>query len=484
MSKVETKQYKAFASAALEDEILQKALSGFQNRLGPATRARYEGQPEGLALREMGYEIRRRAIDNLDILLERLSDTIRKNGGNVFFARTAEEAVEYGLSIAERNGVKRVVKGKSMVTEEIGLNDALEARGIETVETDLGEYIIQLAHEKPSHIIAPAIHKTRGQVGELFSEKLGIPYTDDPETLTWAARKALREKFLTADMGVTGCNLACAETGHITTVSNEGNIRMATTLPRVHMAFMGMERIVARLADHQVLFRLLSNAAAAQEMAGYISYIGGPAYADQIDGPNEFHLVILDNGRSRILADPEFREMLCCIRCAACLNVCPVYGKIGGHSYGYAYSGPVGSVVTPLLVGIDRARDLCTGETLCGACRDACPVGINIPRMLLALRRKVAEGDPTWGATPESNLMRGAFDLWSRVVEKPALYETALRGAGIAQHMLPNAGGMIRRLPWPMSGWTRGRDLQPLAGERFVTRWNREKRRGGSHGDK
>ncbi|WP_218188461.1 LUD domain-containing protein, partial [Desulfosarcina cetonica] len=223
--------------------------------------------------------------DNLDILLETLADNVRRQGGQVFFAASAEEAVAYCLAVARRHEVKRVVKGKSMVTEEVGLNEALAAEGIEVNETDLGEYIIQLAGERPSHIIAPAIHKTREQVGRLFADKLGIAYTDDPPSLTQAARKALREKFLTADMGVTGCNLACAETGHITTVSNEGNIRMSSTLPRVHVAFMGMERVVARLEDHDILFRLLSRGAAAQRLGGYVSYVGGPGGDTHPDGP-------------------------------------------------------------------------------------------------------------------------------------------------------------------------------------------------------
>ena len=280
-----------------------------------------------------------------------------------------------------------------MVTEEVGLNPALENAGIRVAETDLGEYIVQLAGEPPSHIIAPAIHKTRQQVGRLFAEKLNMTYTPVATDLTLAARHALRETFLAADMGVSGCNLACAETGHVTTVSNEGNIRMCATLPRVHVVFMGMERVVARLADHDILFRLLARGAAAQNMATYVSYIGGPRRAGQADGPDELHVIILDNGRSRILADPRFREILCCIRCAACLNVCPVYRKIGGHAYGSPYSGPVGAVVTPLLAGMNRAKDLCLGETLCGACKDACPVAIDIPRMLLELRAALADGD-------------------------------------------------------------------------------------------
>jgi L-lactate dehydrogenase complex protein LldF len=396
-----------------------------------------------------------------------MADRVTANGGSIHFAADAGEAVDICLAVARRYGVRRVVKGKSMVTEEIGLNAALTDAGIEVTETDLGEYIIQLAGEHPSHIIAPAIHKTREQVGRLFADKLGIEYTDDPPTLTQAARKALRQQFLTADMGTSGCNIACAETGHITTLSNEGNIRMSTTLPRVHMAFMGMERIVGRLADHDVLFRLLARGAAAQNMATYVSYIGGPRRSGQADGPEDFHLVILDNGRSRILADERFREMLCCIRCAACLNVCPVYGKIGGHAYGYPYSGPVGAVVTPLLVGVNRAKDLCLGETLCGACQDACPVNIDLPRMLRALRSRRAVAD---GAV-DRRLARWAWKLWGQTVSRPAAYGMAIRAARVGQAGLTRRGGRIRRLPEPLAGWSDQRDAPAVRRQRFLQWW-------------
>jgi L-lactate dehydrogenase complex protein LldF len=456
----------------MADPVLQKALSGFQHRVAPATAQRYLSHPEGPGVRQMAHAIRIHAVERLDTLLAQLTDGIQRRGGRVFFADDAAAAVDYGLTVARRHGVRRVVKGKSMVTEEIGFNAAFEAAGIETVETDLGEYIIQLAGEAPSHIIAPAAHKTRREVGALFADKLGIPYSEDPPTLTQAARTALREKFLTADMGVTGCNLACAETGHITTVSNEGNIRMSTTLPKVHVAYMGMERVVARLVDHALLFRLLANAAAAQKMAGYISYIGGPRAHFQADGPEAFHLVIVDNGRSRILADPEFREILCCIRCAACLNVCPVYGKIGGTAYGYAYSGPVGAVVTSLLVGLDRAKHLFFGETLCGACKDACPVEIDLPRLLLALRRRWAEGRA-------DDLFRGkgdpleslAMSAWGTLAQHPRLFKGARRLAAVGQEILPQQGGRITRLPPPLEGWTRARDLPRLARRSFIQQW-------------
>jgi len=473
MSKIATENYVAEARKAIKNRVLQEALADLQHRFGRATAESYRRLPEGPDLRLKAHDIRLQTIENLDIVLETLATNIRKNGGHVHFAEDRRSAVNYCLEVAHKHKVRQVVKGKSMVSEEIRLNEALVEAGIEVSETDLGEYIIQLAGETPSHIIAPAIHKTRNDIGSLFADKLDIPYDDDPPRLTWIARKALREKFLAADMGTSGCNIACAETGHITTVSNEGNIRMATTLPRVHIAIMGMERVAAGLEDHDILLRLLCRGAAAQHMATYVSYIGGPRSTGQIDGPQEFHLVILDNGRSRILADAEFREMLCCIRCAACLNVCPVYAKIGGHAYGYVYCGPVGAVVTPLLVGINRAKDLCQGETLCGACQDICPVNIDIPRMLLALRAKLAEGDSAWKVTPADRKEKFLLQVWSWVIRRRRLYDAALKLAAAGQKLFTHKDGVIRRLPPPMHGWTKGRDLRPLAKESFVQGWKK-----------
>jgi L-lactate dehydrogenase complex protein LldF len=424
-------------------------------------------------LRLKAHDIRKKAVENLDLLLETLVENVRKNGGHVFFADDAQAALEYCLAIARKHNVKLAVKGKSMVSEEIGLNTALLEAGIDVAETDLGEYIIQLAGERPSHIIAPAIHKNRRDIGDLFADKIGIDYTDDPPRLTRAARKALREKFLAADMGFSGCNLACAETGHIMTVSNEGNIRMSTTMPKVHVAIMGMERVAARLEDHDILLRLLCRGAASQRMGTYVSYIGGPRSAQQVDGPDEFHLVILDNGRSRIMADKEFREMLYCIRCAACLNVCPVYGKIGGHSYGHPYSGPVGAVVMPLMAGISRAKDLCQGETLCGACQDACPINIDLPRMLLALRAKLADGDPKWDVPRSSVSEKSFYLMWSWIIRNRGVYDFLRRMAVAGQKLLPQNNGMIRRLPPPLSGWTQARDIQPIANRSFMDRWKK-----------
>lgn len=475
MTQIKTECYRKMAGKALANPTLHSALTGLQDRLGKGAAAAYRALPEGPGLRKQAHKMRMDAINHLDVLLQTLAERVRQNGGQVFFADSAKEAVDYCLDLAQRRHVKQVVKGKSMVSEEIGLNGSFEKAGIEIVETDLGEYIIQLAGEHPSHIIAPAIHKTRRDIGELFAHKLGIDYTDDPPTLTRAARKALREKFLSADMGITGCNLACAETGHIATVSNEGNIRMSSTLPRIHVSLMGMERVTSRLTDYDILFRLLPRGAAAQNMATYVSYVGGPRTPEQIDGPEEFHLVIIDNGRSKILADPEFREILGCIRCAACLNVCPVYAKIGGHTYGFAYSGPVGTVVTPLLTGINRAKDLCMGETLCGACREICPVDIDLPRMILALRSKLAQGDPRWQVTPVNRAEKAFMAGWSKLIASRKRYDGALASARLGQKLMPGNDDLIYRLPPPFSGWTTSRDFHKIAPESFNAYWKRKR---------
>jgi L-lactate dehydrogenase complex protein LldF len=471
MTHITTEDYKTKAGQAAQNATLQAALSGLQARLGKGTALAYQELPEGPELRYKAHDIRMHAVNNLDVLLKQLAEKIRSQGGHVFFAEDGKSAVDYCLDIARKHHVRLVVKGKSMVTEEIRLNHALIKDGIDVFETDLGEYIIQLAGENPSHILAPAIHKTRKDIGKLFSEKLNIPYTDDPPSLTKAARIALREKFLSADMGISGCNLACAETGHITTVSNEGNIRMASTLPKIHMVFMGMERIVDSLKDFNILLRMLCRGASAQKMATYVSQISGPALADHLDGPQEFHLVILDNGRSRILADRNFREMLCCVRCGACLNVCPVYGKIGGHAYGHVYSGPVGAVVTPLLVGINRAKHLCQGETLCGACQDICPVNIDLPRMLLELRWKLANGDADWQVQKENHLEKAAYQAWSLMIQNRRLYDISLEIIRLFQKTLPKKDNAIAWMPPPLSGWTSSRHMKPIAETSFSKRW-------------
>ncbi len=329
------------------------------------------------------------ALSRLPELLEELERNATAAGTQVHWAADAAEARALITGIAQAVGARVIVKGKSMVTEEIALNPALEAAGAEVWETDLGEFIVQLAKEPPSHIIAPAIHKSRQDVAELFAEKLNLHGQSIPE-LTLLARQALREKFLAADMGITGANMAVAQTGSVILVENEGNIRMSTTCPPVHVALMSLEKVVATLEDAADLLRVLPRSATGQKMSSYVSVLTGPRKQGETDGAREMHLVILDNGRSGLLADPVLREALACFRCGACLNSCPVYQTIGGHAYGSVYSGPIGTLLSSLLLPPDQTRDLPYGCTLCGACARTCPLGINHPKLMLALRQRVA----------------------------------------------------------------------------------------------
>ena len=475
MSKQSTgASYTDLAHQGLNNPPLQKGLRSIQEGYGKGA-LRIWDSLEDPTLRKRVKAKRESTLAHLDIVLQELTKNIQQRGGHVFFAPTAKDAVQYVLDLASKKKVQRVVKGKSMTSAEIGIDAALEQVGIKVVETDLGEYIIQLNQDTASHIIAPCIHLNREQIGRLFHEQLDIPYTDDPPTLTQEARKALRKQLLSADMGITGCNIACAETGHISLVSNEGNIRMATTMPRIHVALMGMERVAATLDEHASLLQLLTRGAALQKLSTYVSFQGGPSEKESADGPEEFHLVIIDNGRSKILADPDFKEVLSCIRCGACLNICPVYGRIGGHAYNSPYSGPIGAVITPLLHGINNHADLCKGETLCGACREVCPVENDLPRMLSVLRHKLAYGDPQWNVTQHNKSENRFFSLWSKVVRAPKLYHLLIRLSGILQRPFLGKDNMFTRLPGKLHGWTTTRDLPPIAESSFRQRWQQNK---------
>ncbi len=470
MTKTASNPYRTAAITGIASPRLQKSLHGIQERFGKGAMQLW-AEMDDQDMRHRVKGARMNTLAHLDVVLAELAKNIRSRGGHVHFASTAQDAIDYTLAVAEKNQVKRVVKGKSMTSMEINIDPALETAGIEVVETDLGEYIIQLAGDKPSHIIAPCIHLDRNQIGELFTEKLGIDFSDDPPTLTMAARRTLREKMLSAEMGLTGCNLACAETGHISLVSNEGNIRMATTMPPVLVALMGMERVVATLDEHREALQLLTRGAALQKLSTYVSFLGGPAAKGDPDGPKEFHLVIIDNGRSKILADPEFREVLACIRCGACLNICPVYGKIGGHAYNSTYCGPIGAVVTPLLDGINKHADLCKGETLCGACKDICPVENDLPRMLAALRHKLAYGSNRWNTTQHSPGEAAGYAFWKLLIVHPGLYRAVLRLGRLCQYPFVKKNKMISKMAGLAKGWTADRDLPALAGKTFTDLW-------------
>src|SRR5579862_6383016 len=341
-------------------------------------------------LRDLGREIKRQTIENLDFYLGQFADSVERNGGKVHWAADGAEVCRIVVDIVQKSGASEVVKAKTMVGEEVELNHALKDAGVRAVETDLGEFIIQLAGERPAHIVAPAIHKTREDVADLFKEHVNPNRTEVPEELTAIARKALREMFQKAGVGVSGANFAVAETGTVVTVENEGNIRMCTTVPRVHIALIGIEKLVPRLADLGIFLRILARSGTGQKLTSYTSLLTGPRREGE-DGPEEMHVVLVDNGRIKTLSDPKMREALYCIRCGACLNTCPVYRKIGGHAYGWVYSGPIGALITPEFIGLEKGRELPFASSLCGACREVCPVRINIPDLLLHLRGEVQE---------------------------------------------------------------------------------------------
>ena len=475
MAEVVTRQFVTASQAAVKDTQLRQALrragTGFD---GTRREAIEEVTPEVWEeWREQARWIKEHTIGHLDYYLEMLERNVTAAGGRVHFAVDAQQANAIVSQIARANDVQTVTKSKSMVSEELGLNHVLESQGIDVFETDLGEYIIQLADETPSHLVAPALHKTRGQVAQLFADQLGVPYTEDIEEMARIARVVLRQKFLDADMGISGANFLVAETGSLVIITNEGNGRLCTSAPRVHVGLAGMEKVIPSLQDLAVFLRLLPRSATGQRITSYMSMVTGPRRDEDEDGPEEFHLVIVDNGRSRLLADPALRESLYCIRCGACLNVCPVYQRVGGHAYGWVYPGPIGSIVTPGLVGLGQARDLPNASTLCGACRDACPVQINIPRMLLHLRHNIAEGPESYrdaGSDTGSLLARG----FAAVMSSPRLLGV---GRKIGRRLLaPLAkGGVLGQSRIPLvSRWTRSRDLPVPAPRSFSEIWRDE----------
>jgi L-lactate dehydrogenase complex protein LldF len=462
------------STAAVQNKTLQsrlRVLTTFTIKRNAA----FASLENGEALRDKARSIKEHAIANLDSYLTQLEENVIRLGGKVYWARTGEEARAIVIDLARKNNVKHVVKSKSMVTEEIELNEALEHAGIEAVETDLGEYIVQLAKEKPSHILAPAVHKSKEDVAELFADKLDAPNLKLAEEMTAVARKRLREKFCAADMGITGANFAIAETGSIVLLENEGNIRLSTTLPRIHVAVVGIEKVVPTLDDLAVFLKILARSASGQKMSSYVSLITGSRKAGEADGSEDFHLILIDNGRTKLLADEEMRESLYCLRCGACLNVCPVYQKIGGHAYGTVYSGPIGSILTPAFAGLEKSKDLPFASTLCGACREICPVRIDIPRILLKLRSDWSEGDPTQRAGA-ALIERLAIKLWALAMRSPSLYNLAFRVAAFIQGpMLED--GKLKRLPFAFGGWTQNRDFPPVARKSFHSIWRDEESR-------
>ncbi len=403
----------------------------------------------------------------MDRHLETLEASIQRNGGHVYYADDGADACQIIEGILRSCGATKVVKSKSMTSEEVHLNKALEAAGADVVETDFGEYIIQVAGQRPSHLVAPAIHMTVNDVADTLSRVAEGPLPADARLLAAFAREKLRARFAEAEVGITGANFAVAETGTIVLVSNEGNARLTTSLPRVHIALMGIEKVIPRLADLPVFLKVLARAATGQKLSVYTSLITGPRRPGELDGPEELHLVILDNGRSRILGGP-LRESLFCIRCGACLNACPIYRNIGGHAYGGVYAGPIGAVLTPLYDGLSQNHHLPHASSLCGACQAACPVKIAIPEMLIKLREQLQAEPGQVG-----KLEAFAYRFWARSLRSPRLYRL---GTWLATRIVGRMcrSGWLRRLPGKLHGWTESRDFPAPASERFRDWWRRE----------
>ncbi|MGE5672258.1 MAG: LutB/LldF family L-lactate oxidation iron-sulfur protein [Mycobacterium leprae] len=425
--------------------------------------------PERFAdLRARGHAIKAGTMSRLDWYLKQAADNIRAAGGKVYWALDGDEAVSQVLGICRQAGAKRVVKSKSMASEEIHLNGALEEAGLEVVESDLGEYIIQLAHERPAHIVIPAIHKTRQQIADLFEKEGGEPLATDTRTLTTFARKVMRQKYQVADVAITGANFVVAETGTLCLVTNEGNEGLATAIPPVHIAVVGLEKVVPRLDDLAVLLALLGRSATGQKLTSYTDLITGPRREGDLDGAAELHVIFLDNGRSGILGT-KYAEALYCIRCGSCLNACPVYRNIGGHAYGGTYPGPIGAVLMPLLGGLDHWAEQPQLSSLCGACFEACPVGIHLPDYLVHLRGDAVET----GHVPRKQLV--PIRLWMKLWTRPSTYRLVAKAGYRLTHgkmtKLVTGEEVVEQLPFPASGWTDTRNFPAVAKRPFHARW-------------
>jgi L-lactate dehydrogenase complex protein LldF len=500
MNHLTTETFGENARAALADVQLRGALHKATSLFGTRRLAAASGLDNWEQLRTEARAIKDAVLLHLDEYLHEFVTNAERCGAQVHWARDAAEANQIVCRLARDRDARKLVKSKSMVTEEIHLNDALEAEGLEGIETGLGEYIIQLAGETPSHIIVPAIHKTKQQIAKLFTAKLGIEPTDDVDRLTGVARQVLRLRFAEADIGISGVNFAVAETGTILILENEGNIRLTTSVPKTHIAVMGIEKLVPRFADLDVFLKLLPRSGTGQQLTTYQSLITGTKRKPEDEGPDELHIVLLDNGRSRMLSHPVTRQALACIRCGACLNACPVYQQIGGHAYGSVYPGPIGAVITPQLIGLGKAAQLPYASSLCGACRDVCPVKINIPELLLHLRAEITKGpegrrqEAGAGRGPRAGSPRGvlggsikrnigeslAFKLFAAVMTRPRLYEWNNRGARLLQRLVVSdgrigkVGKLLSRVIPPLGGWTNARDLRPLAPSTFRELWRKD----------
>lgn len=457
---VQSMHFKARAGDKLNNGQLQAALRKTQGKFINGRAAAILELDNFEQIRDAARRIRDRVLEHLDVYLEDFERNARDRGAVVHWAESAEDANRIVCEIARSHGVKKAAKSKSMVSEEVALNDALEAAGIEVVETDLGEYILQLAKEPPSHIVAPVVHKTKEEVSDLFEEHHQRPRKTTVPDLCREAREVLRPHFLGADMGISGANFIIAETGSTLIVTNEGNGRLCTTLPRVHVAITGIEKVVPTLEDVATLLRLLPRSATGQSITNYVSLTTGVRKPGESDGPEHFHIVLVDNGRTRLLGT-ELQAMLRCIRCGACMNHCPVYQAVGGHAYGWVYPGPMGSILTPTYVGLENARDLPFASTLCNQCGVVCPVKIPLPD----LQRKLREQQVERNLRPWAERM--ALRLWARAALQPEIYALATKLAARLLRIMGGSEGRIRRLPPGASGWTEGRDFPAPEGRTF-----------------
>jgi len=454
------------AFVALQDIGLRTAITNATNKSVPGRLTSWAELTDWRALRQQARGARLRALHSLPDVLELFERNITARGAHVLWATDGDECNQLVLDIARKHNVRTIVKGKSMATEESGLNHTLEAAGLFPQETDLGEFIIQLAGETPSHIVGPSLHKTQDQVHELFERHLNKKIPNDAKALAMEARYFLRDRFIRADMGITGANFAIAETGTMCLVTNEGNGRMSSSFPRVHVVVMGFEKVIETVEDFCTLVQMLVRSDAGQRLTSYVHMMSGPARPDDPDGPEEMYVILLDNRRSHIYASgDQYAESLACIRCGSCLNICPVYRRVGGHAYGWVYSGPIGAVISPLMVGLENAAPLPHASSLCGACKDACPVDIDLPRMLLNLRRDLVDeghADPT---------ITMGIKGWAVAMQSPKLYELGGKAASGATQIAANGDESLHNLPGPLGNWTRNRDFPPFAKKSFRQLW-------------
>jgi L-lactate dehydrogenase complex protein LldF len=457
-------QGKIDVEAALGDERLQSILFPALQRSVDTRDAVVSEVENWEELREYARLTKADVLANLPDYLEEFEKKVLERGGTVLWAESGEDAVRMVLEIARDRSLSRVVKSKTMLGEEIHLNEALEHGGLEVVETDLGEYIIQLAGEMPSHIVTPALHKSRHDVADLFTSKLGVEATKDPGELTLIARKVLRKHFLKAELGISGVNFGIAETGTVVVVENEGNARLTTSLPAVHIALMGIEKVIPRTSDLPVFLKLLTRSATGQRMTSYVNLISGPKREGELDGPEEFILILVDNGRSSLLKDPFLSQTLSCIRCGACQNVCPVFQSIGGHAYGTVYQGPIGSILNPQMFPLASVEEQPFASSLCGACHEICPVKIEIPKILLKLRAKVQESrnQGLGRFRPE----RLGMLIWAWVASSPSRFKFLTKWLRRLQPILIRNGKLKVPIP-PFSMWHKHREMPELAPKSF-----------------